>query len=301
MFNRPRFEPATASRLGRVALAALTVLAAVAAVLVIVPSNAQALPGLDRKYDESDNGLASVKVAFARCPSGKQIVGGGGIIRDGGEDFARFIELRPIEASPDGFFAAAQTVFNAQRDQWTVAAYAVCADADTKVVSYEVENPNSHRYVQGWVGCPGNSKALSAGGAIRYFGPDRYGRIGLQMIRTSNPMDIARATARENTPLDTPNPWSLRVYAVCGNPPATDELHVEGEGDPDGNLEAKSSCAFVHGPGGGASGPGISDAGPSWLKAIRVDDLLLTVTVTMAGYDPPIGGVVAHHTCAKTQ
>lgn len=182
-----------------------------------------------------------------------------------------------------------------------MAAYAVCADADTQVVQYEVRNPDSDPYVQGWVDCPGNSKTYSAGGAIVYPHNDRQGRIGLQMIRTSGPMDIGRATARENTPLDTPNSWSLNVYAVCAVPQQGEGLHVEGEGDTDGDLEVKSSCAFVHGPGGGASGPGISDAGPSWLKAIIVDDLLLTVTVNMAGYDPPLGGVVAHHTCGNTR
>ena len=162
-------------------------------------------------------------------------------------------------------------------------------------------NPNSATFLGGTAACQGDRVAYGAGGYINDPFPNFQGRLGLQLIRTSNPLDIGRATAREDSsPHGTPNNWWLTTYVVCAK--AEGDVHIEGNGAPSGSLTATSYCdraiQRVHGGGGGASGPGVSDAGRSWLKAIVPSADLRSVSTTMVGQDDPSGGVVAHHTCA---
>jgi hypothetical protein len=307
----PGHEPSGGGGRGwRAAVAVFAALLGVALVPAVAPGDAQAIPGVERESEESDKNFLPFKTVTSYCPSDKRVVGGGGAIVDGGQDIARFTALRPVigPGGPEGrgFTASAQTVFNGQYAEWSLVVYAVCADKDAlgddydvAVEDFEVSGPA--RFVAGSATCPSGTKAYGAGGGISYPHSDRQGRIGLQMIRTSGPMDIGRATARENTPLDTPNPWSLRVYAMCA--PARDGLNVQGAGNP-GGEQVSSECdglvqTYVHGAGGGASGPGITDAGPSWLKVIQPSWDLKSVAAVMAGSQLPLGGVITSQTCAR--
>ncbi|HWM11952.1 MAG TPA: hypothetical protein VNO82_21510 [Solirubrobacteraceae bacterium] len=292
----------------QVVLAACVAVAAIAA--AVIPQDAQAAVELDRTSKSTATDYDPTKSIRANCPAGTHVLGGGGIIRDSGEDIARLTALYPSGRddhggglSPDGFTASAETVFHGQYVPWSLTAYAICSDRDNfedfDIVVEEIRNDASERFVAGTARCPSGTVAYSAGAEIFQYIYTHKGRIGLQMVRTSGPMDIGRATARENTPLDTPNPWWLRTYAVCAK--EVGDPRVEGAGDPDGDHVARSTCSpgrYLRGAGGGASGPGITDAGRSWLKAIIPSDTLRNVEVSMAGPDEPLGGVVTSHVCA---
>ena len=296
---------ATPRRLRLLALVALTALAAIAGLQAAVPDRAQAITGLERTYKSTDKDYEPAKVAIATCPNDKLVIGGGAQISDGNSDIARFTALEPRNTSPSSFWAVAQAVFNGQYEPWSLTAYAICADMEA-LDDYEIavrtfDNPNSANFLQATAACPSETVAYSAGGGIRDYSTTFKGRIGLQMVRTDGALGIGRLTARENTPLDTPNPWQLQARAVCAKP--QQGIHVEGLGDLDGDQEVTSFCndpsTYVHGAGGGASGPGITDAGRSWLKEIVPSHALRSMRVKMAGPEAPRGGVVAHHTCAR--
>jgi hypothetical protein len=282
---------------------ALLASVAVIAALACVPANAGAVDGLTQRSAVTAKDHDPTKSVKAYCPDDMYVLGGGGEIRDDGHDIARMTSLHPV--SPGGldyFEASAETFFEGQYEPWSLAAFAICAPEssldDYHVAAAQYINQESDPYVKGSVGCRGDTVAYSAGASILDFVPSFKGRIGLQMVRTSGPLDIARATARENGPLDTPNPWWFYVYAVCAKKQG--DIHVEGAGDPDGDLEVTSFCNdYVHGAGGGASGPGISDAGRSWIKSIVPSHALRSMTATMVGPDQPRGGVVTSHTCAE--
>jgi len=300
------------SRRWRAAVAAFAALTAIASAYAVSPQDAQAAVELDRRAESTLTDYDPTKSIRATCPVGTHVLGGGGVIRDGGKDIARFTGLFPSGRNDgsggpyparDGFTASAETVFEGQYEPWSLTAYAICSDRDNfedfRIAVGEIRNDESDRFVDGTARCPSGTVAYSAGGQIFEFIGTHKGRIGLQMIRTSGPMDIGRATARENTPLDTPNPWWLWTYAVCAK--KVGDPRVEGAGDPDGDQLATSTCSpgrYLRGAGGGASGPGVTDAGRSWLKAIIPSDTLRLVDVSMAGPDKPLGGVVTSHVCA---
>lgn len=277
--------------------------AAIAAALLVSDAHA---------YDVSPRSAPTVKdydptkSVKAFCPQDSVVMGGGGEIDDDGNDIARLTGLVPVNASPRDYYeASAEAWFEGQYEPWSLTAYAICAPAsaveDHQVYSAMQFNPDSDTFVGGTAACQGNRVAYGAGGYVNDPWTNFQGRIGLQLVRTSNPLDIGRATAREDSsPHGSPNPWWLTTYVVCAK--RHGGVHTEGLGAPSGSLTAKSFCDSgsqeVHGFGGGASGPGVSDAGRSWLKALAPSSGLRGMSATMVGFAPPSGGVVAHHTCA---
>jgi hypothetical protein len=278
--------------------------AVIAAALLV--SDAHAYDVLQRSSETVKDYEQPVKTVKAFCPQGTVVLGGGGEVRDDGNDIARLTALVPVDSSPRDYYQAlAETWFHGQYEPWSLRAYAICAPAEDvkehRVFTGTQYNPNSATFVSGTAACQGDRVAYGAGGAISHPFANFNGRLGLQMIRTSNPLDIGRATAREDSsPHATPHAWWLTTYVVCAKEQS--DVHVEGNGAPSGSLTATSYCDRaihkVHGGGGGASGPGITDAGRSWLKTIAPSGDLRSVTTTMVGPDDPSGGVVAHHTCA---
>ena len=277
--------------------------AVIAAALLV--SDAQA-------YDVTPRSAPTVKdydptkSVKAFCPQDSVVMGGGGEIDDDGNDIARLTGLVPVNASPRDYYeASAEAWYEGQYEPWSLTAYAICAPAaavkNHQVYSAPAIAPEPKMFLSGTAACQGDRVAYGAGGAVVDPFSNFRGRIGLQMVRTSNPLDIGRATAREDSsPNGTPNAWYLMTYVVCAK--AQGGVHTEGLGAPSGSLTAKSYCDSgsqeVHGFGGGASGPGVTDAGRSWLKALAPDTGLRGMSATMVGFAPPSGGVVAHHTCA---
>jgi hypothetical protein len=255
--------------------------------------------GLERRAGISGlRSMDSPKIAQARCPSGKVVVGGGAEVEGGGEDVAtepRLTRLRPLGAN---FDVTAEVPNNDSQSPWLVRAYAVCAtraalDEYEIVPGYSAED--SRTFKDARARCPGDTVAFGSGAEITY--PDHPfpfpARVGLQLTRTSQPLDISRATGREYAG-GYVSTWAVTSYAICAKRAAN--IHSEGTIGP--GEKASHKCAggsLVHGAGGGG---GLSDGGPVFLRYIVPTETLSHVHARLTGpLNASIGGMVASATC----
>jgi hypothetical protein len=156
--------------------------------------------------------------------------------------------------------------------------------------------------------CPEGTVAWGAGGKV-FASPDARptGQLGLQLVRTSAPLDSARATARESAD-GFDGFWRVRSIVVCADRRITVPPNPPSPPLRDSGIRADGAVAFfstfatdrcpeglrAHGLGGGA---GTSDSGPVWLRSITPRNDLRGVSVRMSGV--PTSGIVAHQTCAS--
>jgi hypothetical protein len=153
--------------------------------------------------------------------------------------------------------------------------------------------------------CPDDTVAFGAGGLIVY--PDFSGfpppaRVGLQMVRPSGPLDIARATGREygdGIEDGYLGNWEVEAWAICA--PLAGDIHAEGTGGLVDGEKATHECStgtFVASAGGGG-GPFI-DGGDAYLQYVIPSEELTHVFVRLTQpLDPSVGGMVASATCAE--
>jgi hypothetical protein len=309
-----RISASSRSAAGLILLAA-----AIAGMQLAAAEPAAAIPGLERKEGASRlRGSEPRKDAVAVCDRDQHVIGGGAIVNDGGRNLVRLTGTFPSGqvVSPDppvvnSAWAATAEAASGQggRFPWSLRAYALCADkAFLDARQYQwvhriVQVPSSGGpFAETSARCPDDPNkpgrdtvAYGAGGFVHAVGDaSAKGRIGLQMVRTSGPLDIARITAREEN-VNFGESWYLRSYAICAEP--ANAIHAEGEVSQ--GASARSTCdgnSRVHGAGGGG---GLTDGGPVWLRRIYPTGDLKTVTVDLTGpLVPSIGGMVAHHTCA---
>lgn len=246
--------------------------------------------------------MDSPKGASAGCPSGRVVVGGGAEIEGGGENEAtqpRLTWLFP--AGGFSFYAQAETPGHAPAPEpWTLRVYAICADNKDldgyQVVYSQGSGHDSQPFKKSVTRCPAGTVAYGAGGFITYknFG-ESQGGVGLQLVRTSGPLDIARATAREY-PGGHPGAWEVAAIAICSAPAGG--IHAENTGGEGEKATHRcSSDRSVHGAGGGG---GLDDGGPVHLQYIIPNEELTHVFVRLTGkLKPAIGGMAASATCAE--
>lgn len=271
--------------------------AIIGALQLATPEPAAAIYGLERTSDFSDQSDRPQKIVQAECSDGKYVVGGGGWVTDGGRNRVRLVALMPGHSTQygDSFTAVAEAPGLSESFTWKLAAYAVCADQrDLDDYSIESASINSkEQFKSTGARCPAGTVAWGAGAYV--FGPLGYGsgRLGLQLNRTSGPLDISRATARTDGAYD--QNWSLFSSAICARP--TLSVRAENTGAP--GAEAAHYCTLghrVHGVGGGG---GLADGGPVFLRKLYPTTGLWAVQVELTGLlYPSIGGMVASATCA---
>jgi hypothetical protein len=294
----------TASR----TVAALVTLAALGGgVPLAIAPPAAALPGLERVEGISGPSTNSPRIVQAFCPFGKVVVGGGAEIEGGGEDPATQPRLtRLVPGAPVGnqFIVTAETPSHASEEPWLLRAYAICADVDA-LDGYQIVGGSSANDSQTFkdaqtVRCPEGTVAYGAGGAIMYpDGPEfpPPGRVGLQTVRPSGPLDIGRAAGREYDDGYDGN-WQVAASAICAAPAGG--IHAEGTieqvGEPDFSTHQCSSGTFVHGAGGGG---GLIDGGDVYLRDIIPNEELTEVFVRLTAPIDPSIGVDASVTCAE--
>lgn len=298
------FHKRFASRLGVVVLTA--VVAIVGAAQLVAAEPADAIPGLTRKGHHGLMNNEPFKLAAARCPDGMHVIGGGGSVDDGGRRSVKLIGLVPYSpgsSDPDDKVTAyAESPHLTRSFDWRVSAYALCAPASAlrsyDIVDEFVSNNASAPFVTASARCPGGTVAYGSGASVNATstpgGGLASGEVGLQMIRTSGPMDIARSAGRETLGFSVG--WNLRSYAICAQPQG--DIHVEGALSQ--GAEVGGSCPSgyqVHGPGGGG---GLIDGGTAWLQKIvpRYPPTGVDVALTKP-LDPSVGGMIAHFTCAR--
>lgn len=292
-----RFAP----RLGLAMLAA--VVAIVGAVQLTVAEPADAIPGLTRKGHHGLMNNEPSKHAFAKCPDGMRVLGGGGEVNDGGRRSVKLVALIPYSPGggiPDHFGAFAESPHLTRSFDWRVSAYALCAPASSvgshEIVGEFVSNNASAPFVTASAPCPSGTVAYGSGAMVSTVGGGGLasGEVGLQMTRTSGPMDIARSAGRET--LGFAEPWSLGSYAICAQPQG--DIHVEGALSQGAEVGASCPSGYqVHGPGGGG---GLIDGGTAWLQKIRPRYPPTGVDVALTKpLNPSVGGMIAHFTCAR--
>lgn len=183
----------------------------------------------------------------------------------------------------------AETQFQGGGPTWRVAAYAVCANRKALGDKYTIvpgHTNGSARFKTALARCPAGTVAYGTGAAV-----PSNGRIGLQMTRTSSPLDISRATGRADN--NYSGSWALTSYAICAQPAGG--LHAEATIAPGDALihRCSSLTQVVAGPGGGG---GLTDGGQVWLKTLYPhadNDVLVQMTGSL-----PDNQVLASPTCA---
>ena len=205
--------------------------------------------------------------------------------------------LTALDPSPTGFRAEAESPDGDSIGNWRVFAYAVCADRDA-LESYQIvprDRFDAQVFKDTRAPCPPGTVAYGAGARVQIPGTGGAdGRIGLQLNRTSGPLDISRATGRVDTRLDPVGNWTLTSKAICAK--RAGGIHVDGNSSFGDSVSASCDTGTVHGPGGGG---GLTDGGLSWLYSIQPFNNLKSVNARMTSpLNPSIGGMIAHFTCA---
>ena len=266
----------------------------VAGLQVVAAPPAATLPPLTLKTGTS--GVLSpggVKSAQALCAANQVVVGGGGEVIGEPSHTTVLTALEPhtVEgATPARIVVRARALtFPNFREAWQLRAYALCAPAASMQPYLIVESTSTTsqlRFRAGTARCPGGRVAYSAGATT-----SSTSNFGLQLVRTSGPLDIARATVRAFGTA-VPDPWRLSTYAVCG--PRKDGIVAAARvaGGPRVSVSCPEGTQQIHGAGGGL---GLSDGGTNWIRTLRPSPGSMTVRMSLLNPDYQ---VVAHATCA---
>jgi hypothetical protein len=244
--------------------------------------------------------------AFARCNPGDMLVGTGAMIPSSGDEVPvptlKLTSIRPVVTPSagvdDGVWALAEEPSSGYDDPWSVTAIAICAEPGGVVRDAElvtaVTEPSRAVFKQTAAVCPSGKRATGSGAAVQISGGsvgDGNRQLGLQLNRTSGPMDISRAAAA--TAGETPVRWSLFSYAICASPIPGAAVHgtLATAGDSVTCADGKRVLSV----GGGGS---LTYPGPSFLYTLYTSGDLRTFSVSMTGVPYPEGGVAVGAVCA---
>jgi len=272
--------------------ACLVVVLALLASTVVVVAPAAAVPGLVRRESLPEAANSTwYRQAWANCPSsGYRVVGAGAELIGAGNQ-VRLTTVHPFTSDTGGsVFVRAEEFDTGFAGNWRLMAYAICAPVGS-VPGYQIvsgKTPDTSTvFQQATARCPGTKRVIGVGGGILHAN----GQVGLQLLRPANPLDISRATAREDADGYAAN-WSVTSYAICAD--RIESAAVYGQ-VADGSG-AQANCPpdkKLHSGGGGG---GLTDSGPVWLDLLYPFDNMRTWWVAMTG--TPTGGLSVGALCA---
>jgi hypothetical protein len=152
----------------------------------------------------------------AKCPIGTRVVGGGGWTRAvAAADQAKVI-LRQLAPNYTEYIVTGIEVDPGTAGNWWVEAYALCA---SEPAGYEIvlasSTPSSSAVQQIAAVCPAGKRVIGTGAQINSW--ELLTQVTLQLVRSSGPRDIVRATAKEDANGYTGN-WVVSAFAICANP-----------------------------------------------------------------------------------
>jgi len=273
-------------------LAALVVVVSTQAVAQLATADsASALPGRVRVFsDTTAFDTSPTKSAFAVCPSGTRVVGGGGWAFDNDAGKVHFTRLEPFHSSAIDTYAVEAASEPGFAGNWWLQAYAICvtAPAGYQVVASAPTTSASPTFVSKFVDCPGNLKLLGTGAKITNGGRE----VGVQRTASDGGLTRALSTAREDANGYSGN-WTLTSYGVCASPVA---------GASNAVTQTSGSVAIGNCPTGtaahsvGGGGP-FFDAGPVFLTVLFPMSNAGQVEVAMSG-TPSHGITEADSVCA---
>ena len=255
---------------------AIAVLLAVCGTLAVAAGPAEAVPGRVKVQSPATAfDTTPTKAAFANCPSGTRVVGGGGWAFDNDAGKVHFTRLEPFHSTTLDTYAVEAASEPGFTGSWWLQAYAICAPAPAglQIITSPATTSASSTFVTQIADCPGNQQLLGTGAKILNGGRE----VGLQRTGSLSGLTRSLSTAREDANGYSGN-WSLIVYAVCANPVAGANTALSSAS----GTVAFASCATgqVHGIGGG--GPAF-DAGPVFLQVLFPSSNGSQVEVALSG------------------
>jgi hypothetical protein len=274
-------------RRAALAMVGAVILAAPLTVQVVAATPASAVDGLRRVLTNSGQSSSFLwREAIAGCDNNEVVVGGGAEIIGGGNQ-VRLTMMFPLSRR---FLARAEEPDTGYTGNWRLETYAICANTIT-VQGYEMAPPqrsgeSSSVFKHQTAGCPGNKKVIGTGAQIFHAN----GQVGLQLARPAGPLDIARATAREDAD-GYAQDWELVTHAICANRIASAAVYGT-LGDSGGSASCPPD-KYAYSVGGGGS---LTDSGPYCLRTLRPSPDLRGFSVWMTG--PPVDQTAIGAICA---
>jgi hypothetical protein len=211
------------------------------------PANAAALPprvtGLEVVVGETDLGSDPARSAYATCPAGKQVVGGGAWIWGGPAALTRLEPFRNSLTGRYSYLVTAAAVGPAPVSEWTVDAFAFCADP---IPGYGIV-PRTSNWSTGDVltadpVCPDGKRVLGSGARIQWPTGQPHVGVGLQVARADERGVLVRTQARRAAAGQGPTEWQLTGFAICADPPLGYRV-ITGRSSEEASEDLKSADA----------------------------------------------------------
>jgi hypothetical protein len=236
---------------------------------------ALAISGIEEVREISEINSTSAKTVEAKCPRGKDVIGGGGgLVWDEQHQSYNVIltRLQPFHAwnnLRDSYIVGASETSNGETDNWWIEAVALCADPipGLRVESEQggfssaaMQNPEAH--------CDPGEKVLGTGASVSLTN----GEVGLQVARASTTGDWSYAFAHED-PDGYQYGWYSWAFAVCAPEPAGYDVNnwPSAQSDSEAGKVATATCpagTTLTGAGGATS---FNAPGNVFLSRILVD------------------------------
>ena len=232
---------------------------ALAAGAVVTPvafaASASAVSNLFVAVAFSDlSGSENHKQAVAVCPSGEQVLGGGGDITGGVHGVhLTYTQPRP---SLEGVEAAADEDTRGYAGNWRLAAYAICAPPvrGRQIVSSGTIGGSGETDVSAHVTCPAGKKVIGAFGGI---GGTSVHFVLDDVMPDFDLSGVGSEIQHDGTPVDFDENGSAFVFAVCVDPLPAQQLAFQASSASTGDKGVSVACPSgtkAHGAGAGLSG-----------------------------------------------
>jgi hypothetical protein len=170
---------------------------------------ADPLPGLVRTSGSTPASSLDIKIALARCPAGKRLVGAGYEVREGA---GQVVIQNVLPGSAAVFVTAAEE--EPYTGNWNVLAYAVCADP-LPGLTRVTQSARGSDFVSVLVGCPAGTVLL--GGGFEMTGPPGQMTVEAFLPRPTGTAPPTALTVRAEEEDPFAHEWVLTGHAICAD------------------------------------------------------------------------------------
>ncbi|OJF14791.1 hypothetical protein [Couchioplanes caeruleus] len=268
---------------------AASVLAAAALVQVatVHPAAAAdaAVTGLEIWSASSTNDpLSQTETAEAFCPTSKRVIGGGGGVEWFLNDYTHDVVLtrmQPVHpfTGADSFVVTGERINGGTDTDWSVKAYAVCADPLPGLhIVTAASTPSSASSQLAQATCPDEEVVVGTGA---YIYANSSGQVGLQVMRASMTGKVVYAQGHEDAD-GYASSWFVMAVAVCADMIdgyAVRNVPSDGD-DSESSKAAEATCLDGRIPFGGGGAVAFTAPGATSLRWVALDDVLDEVHVS---------------------
>lgn len=245
---------------------------------------AAAVPGLHTEIsDFVPLNSSDFKSAFAECPPGERVIGGGGVILTQNADPNKLVltGLRPVSGNlggiPDRYVVEAAEIAGGVTGDWLLRAEALCAPPPPgwQIVSKKTDS-SSNPVQATFAKCPSHQRVIGTGARVSSNGGEVY----LQVARASGLGDIARAQGHEDANGFSGN-WSVTAYAVCVDTPPGYEVVFDRSDEQASETRKTASAACPTGTQVHGGGAAVTNVAPGNIALQKISPLLIPGTGTL--------------------